>query len=855
MLRLSDIHKQYKTDSYTVDALKGISLGFRKNEFVSILGPSGCGKTTMLNIIGGLDRYSSGDLVIDGKSTKDFKDRDWDNYRNKKIGFVFQSYNLIPHLTILGNVELALTISGVGKKERKERAIAALKRVGLENEIKKRPNQLSGGQMQRVAIARALVNNPEILLADEPTGALDIKTSIEVMELIKEISKERLVIMVTHNGELAQKYSTRIINLLDGEVIGDSMPFSSEEEKTELEKTKQQEVIKETEQGGKKKKKKRSAMKFTTALSLSFKNLFSKRGRTILTSFAGSIGIIGIALVLSISTGFTSYINQLQSDALGGNPITVSTATIDYTKLASFEVENESSEGGDNNYITVYEGSFQKYVKYGHYNYISQNFVDYVKAFEQKDLEREENKKISLVQYNYYTPIKILVKQNDNSLKLTVNKNSLSILSGTGKGTFYESLSDEEFMMSQYDVIYQSENYSASDIYGLTLVVDKGNKLTTGILSDLGITPVVKPDGNYENLSFEDVCGKEFKLVYNNDYYTYDSANDKFSIIDESNQTALDELYNSERVKTLKITRVLRVKEDANAQILSSGVMYSSELAKEYRENCENSLIATKQKELKNSQEGQESFSFYAPLKIDITEFKGMPMIPESFPTTAVIVSFLEKSFSTSISQEEAYNLAMQQIGISSIPQSISFYTNSFDGKNEVKQMIQDYNKTVDSEAHEIVYSDNSDAMFSMLSSLVNTISYVLIAFAAISLVVSSIMIGIITYVSVIERTKEIGVLRSLGARKIDIVNVFNSETFIIGLFAGIIGGVISFILTFPINAIVGALVEGLGTISVLKLTHVLILTGISVILSLVSGLIPAQIASKKDPVVALRTE
>ena len=291
MLRLSDIHKQYKTDSYTVDALKGISLGFRKNEFVSILGPSGCGKTTMLNIIGGLDRYSSGDLVIDGKSTKDFKDRDWDNYRNKKIGFVFQSYNLIPHLTILGNVELALTISGVGKKERKERAIAALKRVGLENEIKKRPNQLSGGQMQRVAIARALVNNPEILLADEPTGALDIKTSIEVMELIKEISKERLVIMVTHNGELAQKYSTRIINLLDGEIIGDSMPFSSEEEKIELEKTKQQEAIKETEQGGKKKKKKRSAMKFTTALSLSFKNLFSKRGRTILTSFAGSIGI------------------------------------------------------------------------------------------------------------------------------------------------------------------------------------------------------------------------------------------------------------------------------------------------------------------------------------------------------------------------------------------------------------------------------------------------------------------------------------------------------------------------------------------------------------------------------------
>ncbi len=441
MLKLSNISKKYIGKAYEVDALRDINIEFRKNEFVSILGPSGCGKTTMLNIIGGLDRYTSGDLIIDGKSTKDFKDRDWDNYRNKKIGFVFQSYNLIPHLSILGNVELALTISGVGKKERQQKAIEALKRVGLESVIKKKPNQLSGGQMQRVAIARALVNDPEILLADEPTGALDIKTSYEVMELIKSISKERLVIIVTHNGEIAEKYSTRIIKLLDGQIVDDSKPYKSRNKK------KEDSIVNN-------KKTKKSSMNFLTALSLSLKNLFSKKGRTILTSFAGSIGIVGIALVLAISNGFTNYINKIQSDALGAYPLTVSSISVDMSSFTSFGGEDEIGEF-DETSVSPYNPSFQ-FIKYGHFNNLSKEFIEHVKKFEQDDLAKGENKQINLIEYNYFTPLKVLSKNEDDSINLFKNSNTTSVLSGTQSDIFYPMLNNIDFVMSQYDLIYGS---------------------------------------------------------------------------------------------------------------------------------------------------------------------------------------------------------------------------------------------------------------------------------------------------------------------------------------------------------------------------------------------------------------
>lgn len=839
MLELKNIIKQYKSDSYVVDALKGINVGFRDNEFVSILGPSGCGKTTLLNIIGGLDRYTSGDLVIDGKSTKDFKDRDWDNYRNKKIGFVFQSYNLIPHLSILGNVELALTISGVKKKERRERAIEALRRVGLENQIKKKPNQLSGGQMQRVAIARALVNNPEILLADEPTGALDIKTTYEVMELIKEISKERLVIMVTHNGEIAEKYSTRIINLLDGEIVGDSNPLVSGEIQ----------VAEKEDPKVPKNKKKKSSMNFLTALSLSFKNLLSKRGRTVLTSIAGSIGIIGIALVLSISNGFTSYINQLQSNALGGYPIQVSAISVDMQTFSSFN--REKSESTSESCAVPYNPAVQ-FVKYGHYNNLSKEFVDYVKEFEKNDKEKGEKSEINLVEYSYFTPLKILTKNSDGTFNLFKSSNSTSILSGTQSDVFYPMLNNMEFVMSQYDLIYgnmPSKKDSENFTHEMLLVVGDGNKVSTSVLNILGIeTPLV--DGEYVNIDFETICNQEIKLLFNDDYYTPNSENydeiSSFSKLSASDQASLSSAY-SNSTETLKISGVLRLKDDAPASLLMSGIAYMPDLGKFYRENCEASLISRKQEDIK------ETGKFLDPYVLQVSELNLLPT--DGFSSVEEINNFLQSCYHYTLSNEEAYDLAMQQIGTSSIPTGIYFYPKNFDSKDKIIEMIEAFNETQSEEGKKIVYMDSTGFLTDTLGQLIGIISYVLIAFAGISLVVSSIMIGIITYVSVIERTKEIGVLRSLGARKIDIVNVFNSETIIIGFFAGIIGGVVSFVLTFPINAIVSSLAPEIGTVAVLKISHVLILTAISVVLSLVSGLIPARIASKKDPVVALRTE
>ena len=836
MLKLKYISKKYVGKAYSVDALKRINLEFRKNEFVSILGPSGCGKTTLLNIIGGLDRYTDGDLIIDGTTTKNFKDSDWDNYRNKKIGFVFQSYNLIPHLTVLGNVELALTIAGLSKQERQKKAITALKRVGLGEVIKKKPNELSGGQMQRVAIARALVNDPEILLADEPTGALDVKTTYEVMDLIKAISKERLVIMVTHNKEIAEKYSTRIIKLLDGEIVDDTKPYKSRN----LKKYKEKEI----------KKRKKTSMKFLTAFVLSLKNLFSKKGRTILTAFAGSIGIVGIALVLSISTGFTSYINNVQSKALGGYPITVSSISIDMNSFTSFSSFDEIGKY-DETSVSPYNPKLQ-FVKFGHYNNISAEFVNYVKEFEKADKDKGENSEINLIEYSYFTPLKILSKNEDGTINLFKSSNSTSVLSGTQSDIFYPMLNNIDFVMSQYDLIYGSlPEKKEDDLYTkeLLLVVGEGNKLPYSVLNALGIsTPIV--DGEYLSVSFEEICEKELKLLFNDEYYFPNSENfeniTNFIKLENKQDTTLDEAY-QRNTEILKISGVLRLKEDAPASLLSTGVAYMPDLGEYYRENCKNSLIARKQLSLPITSD------FFDNYVINVQEMSILP--PQGFKNVEEINNFLKLSYGYNIDNKEAFDLAMQQIGISDIPTGIYFYPKNFEAKDTVIKMIEGYNQTQTQEGKKIVYVDSSGFLTQTLGSIVRIISYVLIAFAAISLVVSSIMIGIITYVSVIERTMEIGVLRSLGARKKDVANVFNSETFIIGLLSGIIGGVISFLLTIPINLIVSSLAPEIGSIATLKFTHVFILTVISIILSIISGIIPARIAARKDPVKALRSE
>ena len=838
MLSLKNITKDYDAGGTKISALKGIDIDFRENEFVSILGPSGCGKTTTLNIIGGLDHYTNGDLIIDGKSTKDYKDRDWDTYRNHKIGFIFQNYNLIPHLSVIKNVEIAMSMNNTKAKERRERAIEVLEQVGLKDQINKMPNQLSGGQMQRVAIARALANDPEIILADEPTGALDSKTSVQVMDILKKISNHKLIIMVTHNQELANQYSTRIINMLDGKKVGDSNPIDKKELK-KLEKEQNKKL-------NNPKKENKSSMSFLNALGLSFKNLLTKKGRTFLTAFAGSIGIIGIALVLAISNGFSSYIQNMQSSTLSGYPVSVSTATIDYGKLSSFELDDGSQEA-DPNKISIYKGAYDNYIKYGHYNYLGSDFLNAVRNFERTQNDKGGNSNINLIQYNYFTPVKIVAKQSEDKYVFTANSNDLSLLSGSGKGIFYEALSNEEYMLKEYGTVYTSPNYNALDDNGLTLVLEKGNRLSNSILQALGI----ELDSDSKSISFEEVCSRQLKLVYNNDYYINDGSS--FSTIDTTDQTVLKNLYDSSS-STLQITRIIAPKQDSQISILQSGIMYSSNFASEYRENCKNSEIAVAQNQLYQSQEGGNTgYTFYAPFVVSIAEFKSQINI-DPFKNTFEIIGFLKSTFNLEISHEEAYILGLQQIGTSSIPQSVIFYPKNFDGKQEVVDLISNYNKE-SSTAHQILYTDSSNALLSSLNSIINIISYVLIAFAGVSLVVSSIMIGIITYVSVIERTKEIGILRSIGARKIDVSRVFNAETIIIGFTAGVIGIVISYLLTIPINLIVNHLTSAISTFAILNPIHALILIAISIFLTFISGLIPASIASKKDPVVCLRNE
>lgn len=843
ILELKDIKKDYKLADNVVPALKGVSMAFRHNEFVSILGPSGCGKTTMLNIIGGLDQYTSGDLIIKGQSTKKFKGGDWDTYRNHSIGFVFQGYNLIPHLSVLGNVELALTLAGISSKERKQRAMAVLERVGLKNECKKRPNQLSGGQMQRVAIARALVNNPEILLADEPTGALDSKTSVQIMELIKEISKERLVIMVTHNTELAEKYSSRIIKLLDGKVIDDSNPPSENDDALErIIETLPQNAQNLQKNDKKAFKKKKSSMSIFTAFMLSLKNLITKKGRTILTSVAGSIGIIGVALVLAISNGFTNYINKMQTDTLGGYPIAVSTVAIDYSSLSSFM--GESNKVG----TSEEEGSFGVYnpstiiAKMGNYNFISDKFVKYINDYIEEDNKKGDRKSLSSVQFTYATNLKVLTEGSEGVIFVDTKPTTSSIY-GTSSSLFYEGLADKDFVLSNYDIVEGKYPENKNEVL---LVLNSTGALSTDMLTKLGIAVSVNSEGEYERILYSDVVGKTYKVISNDTYYmpVYDSEGNitEFSTLAKADyQTAFDGAS-----ETLSICGVMKPRKDIVVEVFDAGIMYLPELATSYQQDCKNSLIV---------QKSIDDGKFYVPFTVDISELKGFGLGIQNFNTPAEIVGFVKSSFDIDMTAEEATNLGLQMVGASTIPTGIYLYPKNFDGKAEVLKLIDDWNASENGAHNKIVYTDATEVLTGTLGELINIISYVLIAFAAISLLVSSIMIGIITYVSVVERTKEIGVLRSIGARKRDIARVFNAETFIIGLFAGLIGVVLTYILCFPVNAIIAKVSGGLENIAVLKFTHALILIAVSFVLTLISGLIPARIASKKDPVVALRSE
>ena len=843
ILELKDIKKDYKLADNVVPALKGVSMAFRHNEFVSILGPSGCGKTTMLNIIGGLDQYTSGDLIIKGQSTKKFKGGDWDTYRNHSIGFVFQGYNLIPHLSVLGNVELALTLAGISSKERKQRAMAVLERVGLKNECKKRPNQLSGGQMQRVAIARALVNNPEILLADEPTGALDSKTSVQIMELIKEISKERLVIMVTHNTELAEKYSSRIIKLLDGKVIDDSNPPSENDDALErIIETLPQNAQNLQKNDKKAFKKKKSSMSVFTAFMLSLKNLITKKGRTILTSVAGSIGIIGVALVLAISNGFTNYINKMQTDTLGGYPIAVSTVAIDYSSLSSFM--GESNKVG----TSEEEGSFGVYnpstiiAKMGNYNFISDKFVKYINDYIEEDNKKGDRKSLSSVQFTYATNLKVLTEGSEGVIFVDTKPTTSSIY-GTSSSLFYEGLADKDFVLSNYDIVEGKYPENKNEVL---LVLNSTGALSTDMLTKLGIAVSVNSEGEYERILYSDVIGKTYKVISNDTYYTpvYDSEGNvtEFSTLAKADyQTAFDGAS-----ETLSICGVMKPRKDIVVEVFDAGIMYLPELATSYQQDCKNSLIV---------QKSIDDGKFYVPFTVDISELKGFGLGIQNFNTPAEIVGFVKSSFDIDMTAEEATNLGLQMVGASTIPTGIYLYPKDFDGKAEVLKRIDDWNASENGAHNKIVYTDATEVLTGTLGELINIISYVLIAFAAISLLVSSIMIGIITYVSVVERTKEIGVLRSIGARKRDIARVFNAETFIIGLFAGLIGVVLTYILCFPVNAIIAKVSGGLKNIAVLKFDHALILIAVSFVLTLISGLIPARIASKKDPVVALRSE
>lgn len=817
MLQLTKIRKSYKTGNFTQEALKDVSLNFRESEFVAILGTSGSGKTTLLNIIGGLDRYDSGDLIINGKSTKKFKDSEWDAYRNNSIGFIFQNYNLIGHISVLANVEMCMTLSGVSAKEKKRRATKVLEKVGLKEHINKKPNQLSGGQMQRVAIARALVNNPDIILADEPTGALDSNTSVQIMELITEIAKDKLVIMVTHNPELAEEYANRIIQIKDGEVQSDTNPLETEQ-------------IQES-----KYKLKKTSMNFFTALKLSFTNIWTKKGRTILTAFAGSIGIIGIALILSLSNGVQEYVKTIEQDTLSSYPVTIEKTSMNSNAMLGMMAQDTSKTSTQHDKNKVYSNNIMSEM-------ISMmtdgTKINDLKSFKQylESSENEIKQYANAIQYNY--GITLNVYKNDIS-KGVYQVNPSKMLENIGMekmaaspfskpNVWFEMIDNKELLKTQYDVIAGQwpENYNE-----VAIIVNENNEISDYTLYTLGLadqSEVVnmvtsmytgekkesKPE--VKSYSYENILGTTYKVLLGTDKYQKENG----IWVDKSK----DEKFMAQKIANgvdVKIVGIIRLNSESLATSMEEGIYYNKELTKYIVNQTNNTQMAKEQIENKN---------------LDI---------------------LTGKEFGTG--KLANYELNAEKMGIADLeePKEINIYPKDFESKDKIAEVIKKYNEKQKNEGHEdrvIEYTDLVGVLMNSVTVIVDMISYVLIAFVAISLIVSSIMIGIITYISVLERTKEIGVLRAIGARKKDITRVFNAETIIIGFTSGLFGILITMILLIPINAIIKSLAN-VSNLASLPIAGGIALVLISMFLTLIAGLIPAKVAAKKDPVNALRTE
>ena len=884
MLQLKDFKKQYVTGDTTVEALKGIDLEFRENEFVSILGQSGCGKTTLLNIIGGLDQYTSGDLIINGKSTKDFKDADWDTYRNNSIGFVFQSYNLIPHQTVLSNVELALTLSGVSKAERRKRATEALEKVGLGDQLYKKPNQMSGGQMQRVAIARALVNNPDILLADEPTGALDSETSVQIMELLKEIAKERLIIMVTHNPELAEQYSTRIIRILDGELKNDSNPYSVDEKTKEEAYAKASKKATRAEKKQAKEKKKKTSMSFFTALSLSMNNLMTKKGRTFLTSFAGSIGIIGIALILALSTGMQSYIDKVQEDALASYPVTIQKQTVDMTTMMTSMMEAMATEDDiEHEDGKIYSRNVMNQILVAMTSKIQTNNLEAFKAY--IDSTKEQSGSIwdnaKDVQYVYKTSMNIYLADTTNGV---TQVNPISLFDDIGMGSMMdlssgmsgsamnnaevwkELLNNQEALDNQYELLYGSWPKEFNDV---VIVTDKNGEISDYTIYALGLRDSEELAGTLNNIlagkefnleeeeqvsyTYEELCGLSFKFVPNCDRY---KKTDGIWVDMSTNEEYMKSVL--ENALDINICGIVKNNNENAMEIGTIG--YTSELT-EYIINTTNAS------EIAKEQLANPTIDIFSGRPFESDEIQQAPqfdmnnLTEEQMQYLASLSDEEKQALMQSMTQDtkNTYEDNITAIGIMDLadPWEINIYPKDFDSKENIAQIIKDYNKKYTDQGKDeyaIQYSDLVGTMMSSVSDVVNIISIALMAFVSISLVVSSIMIGIITYISVLERTKEIGILRSIGASKKDISRVFNAETFIIGLVAGALGIGITLLLSIPINIVINNL-TGVDNIAALPFMGAVILILISMMLTMISGFIPAKMAAKKDPVEALRTE
>lgn len=855
MLQCKNIIKDYVSGDEIVHALKGVSLSFREHEFVSILGQSGCGKTTFLNIIGGLDHYTSGDLIINGKSTKDYSDKDWDTYRNHQVGFVFQSYNLIMHQSVLSNVELALTLTGVNKEERRKRAIEALNKVGLSDQIHKKPTQMSGGQMQRVAIARAIVNNPDIILADEPTGALDSATSVQIMEILKEISKDKLVIMVTHNPQLADEYSSRIIRLKDGSLVSDSNPFNEQEMNVDMS------VLK------------RPGMSFKMACSLSLNNLMTKKARTFLTSFAGSIGIIGIALIMSLSHGMQSYIDQMENDTMASYPIEIQANSSDMSTLMTtmMGMKKKTEEHKDSKiYSRPYVEDVLESLSSSKKNNLSA-FKSYIESSKGKEFR----KTAKAIEYDYNLNLQVYNENTDSGL-VQVSPNGLLDKLGMSdmmsiQSQFMDSsamtndqvwLSLPESKKLRDDEYQLVEGKWPTNYNEVVLEVDENNEITDYALYSLGLLDQDELVKNYQKIlngetdkisktnlksySVDDILNLKFRLVLNSDLYQKVNG---LWINQSENESYMQDVVS--KSPEIKVVGIIKPSESTVSQPTMGGVYYTKAMEEYVTSKTENSQIVKEQKANPNINIFTQA-EFASGQKMSMSNLTNEQMMQLSSMSQEELMNYMN-TYNENINATYDSNLTKLGVVDYSNPTKISLYASSFDGKEKLSDLITDYNKK-QTKSNVITYNDFIGTMLSSVTSVVNIISYVLIAFVSVSLIVSSIMIGIITYISVLERTKEIGILRSIGASKKDITRVFNAETFIIGLISGVLGILITLVLNVPISVVVENM-TGVSHIAKLPVNGAVFLIFIDLVLTILAGLIPSKIASKKDPVEALRSE